>query len=128
MNNPLYKKIPRVYVAGAYSSDNVMGVLNNMREGMKLATDVLLAGFAPFCPWHDYHYILMLQPGEKLAVQDMYTYSVNWLTVSDAVLLVPGWENSVGTKMEIQVAHSLGLPVFESLEALQWFFSGGDRV
>lgn len=25
-----------VYVAGPYSSDNIIGVLNNMRRGMKL--------------------------------------------------------------------------------------------
>ena len=118
----LYKKIPRVYVAGAYSADNVMGVLNNMRRGMELATKVLLAGFAPFCPWYDYHYIILLREGENLTVQDMYTYSINWLSVSDAVLLVPGWEKSVGTKMEIEVAVSLGIPVFEDLhDMIVWF-------
>lgn len=114
----LYKKIPRVYVAGAYSADNVMGVLNNMRRGMELATKVLLAGFAPFCPWYDYHYIILLREGENLTVQDMYTYSINWLSVSDAVLVVPGWENSTGTKKEIEVAINLGIPVFYTLEEL----------
>ena len=36
----------------------------------------------------------------------------------DAVLVVPGWENSTGTKKEIEVAINLGIPVFYTLEEL----------
>ena len=35
-----------------------------------------------------------------------------WLEVSDAVVLVPGWEQSNGTKKEIEVAEKLGIPVY----------------
>ena len=38
----------RIYIAGAYSANNVLTVLDNMREGMRLATKVLLLGYAPF--------------------------------------------------------------------------------
>lgn len=76
----------RVYVAGAYSADNVIGVLDNMREGMRTSTEALLAGYAPFCPWLDFHYQLMLRPGERLAVPDYYEYSLSWLSACEAVL------------------------------------------
>ena len=49
-----------MYVAGAYSSDNVLGVLDNMRRGMRMSTEIFLAGFSPFCPWLDYQFQLML--------------------------------------------------------------------
>jgi len=66
----------KVYVAGAFSGDNVLTILDNMRKGMRLATEVLLAGFAPFVPWFDYHFQLNLREGETLKVEDYYNYSM----------------------------------------------------
>ena len=111
----------RVYVAGAYSSDNVIGVLDNIREGMRWGTRVMLAGFAPFVPWLDFHFQLMLRDGETLTVQQYYDYSMAWLEASDAVFVTPGWLNSAGTKMEIVRAVELGIPVFYFFEELiEW--------
>ena len=111
-------KIHRVYVAGAYSADNVISVLDNIRRGMRLSTEVMLAGFAPFCPWFDFHFQLMLRLNEELTVEDYYRYSLAWLEVSDAMLIVPGFEKSRGTLAEIERANSMGIPVFYSLEDL----------
>lgn len=111
----------RIYVAGCYSSDNVLGVFENMRKGMRLSVKTLLAGFAPFCPWLDYHFSLMLRGTEKITVADYYEYSMSWLYVSDAMLLVPGWEKSVGTSKELTLASEVGIPVFYTLEELvEW--------
>lgn len=113
----------RIYVAGAYSANNVIGVLDNMRKGMRLSTEVMLAGFAPFCPWLDYHFQLQLREGETLSVEHYYAYSFAWLEASDAVLLVPGWGNSKGTLAEIERAKELHIPVFETLESVIKYFS-----
>lgn len=101
----------RVYVAGAYSADNVIDVLDNMRRGMRKSTEVFLRGHAPFSPWLDYQFQLMLREGEALDVEDYYRYSIAWLEVSDIVLVLPAWENSKGTKAEIDRAKELGIPV-----------------
>ena len=108
----------RIYIAGAYSANNVISVLDNMRRGMRVGTEVFLAGLSPFVPWMDYQFQLMLREGEKLTVEDYYRYSMAWLSVSDAVLLVPGWETSKGTQAEIARAKELGIPVFETLQEL----------
>lgn len=108
----------RVYIAGAYSADNVITVLDNMRKGIRLSTEVLLHGLSPFCPWLDYQFQFMIRENEKLTVEDYYRYSTDWLAVSDAVLVVPGWEDSVGTKNEIKFAYQIGIPIFYSLEEL----------
>ncbi len=108
----------RVYVAGPYSADNVISVLDNIREGMRISTRVLLSGFAPFCPWMDFHFQLMLRSGEKLTVDDYYQYSMAWLDASDAVLVHALREDSKGTAAEIERAKELGIPVFYSFSDL----------
>jgi len=108
----------RVYVAGAYSAGNVIDVLHNMRKGIRLSTEVLLAGFSPYSPWLDYQFMLSLREGEELHVDDFYRYSSDWLKVSNAVLLVPGWENSKGTIEELRIAKELNIPIFNSLAEL----------
>jgi len=102
----------KVYVAGAYSSDNVLGVLNNIREGIRVSTEILLAGYAPFCPWLDHQFVLALREGEHIPVRAFQENSIAWLEVSDVMVLVPGWENSHGTRAEIEIARTLNIPVY----------------
>jgi hypothetical protein len=116
----------RVYVAGAYSSDNVTDILNNMRRGVRASTEVLLAGFAPYSPWLDYHYQLMLRDGETLTVQQYYDYSMAWLEASDYVLVLPNSEHSQGVKAELARAKELGIPVFQTMEELRSFHFGNN--
>ena len=113
----------RIYIAGAYSASNVITVLDNMREGMRLATKVFLLGHAPFCPWLDFHFQLMLRKGEILTVEDYYKYSIAWLEVSDAILLVPGWQNSEGTKKELKIASKISVPIYYTFKAFKQNFS-----
>ena len=103
----------RVYVAWAYSADNVLGVLDNIRNGIRISTEILLAGYAPFCPWCDHSFVLALREGEHISVQQFYDYSIAWLEVSDVMVLVPGWENSKGVNRERVIAMDLDIPIFE---------------
>lgn len=108
----------RVYVAGAYSADNVIAVLENMRVGLRASKEVLLAGFAPFAPWLDYHFSLMLEDGESLTVEDYYRYSLAWLEASDCMVIVSGFGTSKGVLAEKIFAEEHGIPVYDSLEEL----------
>jgi hypothetical protein len=105
----------KVYVAGAYSADNVMDVLHNIGFGIEACSDLLGFGFAPFCPWLDYHFALF---NRKIPKQSFYDYSLAWLEASDAVWVLPGWENSKGTIAEIAKAESLNIPVFYDFNKL----------
>uniref|UniRef100_A0A6M3JTX8 DUF7768 domain-containing protein n=1 Tax=viral metagenome TaxID=1070528 RepID=A0A6M3JTX8_9ZZZZ len=111
----------RVYVAGPYSADNVLDVLNNIRDGQRAGLEVLLAGFAPFVPWLDFHFQLMLRDGEKLSVQDYYDYSMAWLEASDAVYVYRLRSDSKGVRVEIERALELAIPVYYSFSDLvEW--------
>lgn len=109
----------RVYVAGAYSADKVLDVFDNMRVGMRIGTEILLMGFAPFVPWFDYHFQLMLRQGENLFLKDYYRYSVSWLEVSDYMFVLPNSQDSKGTQDEIKIATNKRIPIFYSLEDLK---------
>ena len=107
----------RIYVAGAYSADNVMDVLHNIRKGIEMSYTIFTLGFAPFSPWLDYHFVFE-DTHNKLTVEDFYRYSMTWLEVSDGIFVLPGYEKSKGTLVEIERAKELGIPVFYTLEYL----------
>ncbi len=105
----------RVYVAGAYSADNVINVLGNMRRGIKLSVEVLKHGMAPFCPWLDFQFGLH----REFSLQTFYDYSIAWLKAADAMIVVPeGYVASIGTQRERWVAMEMGIPEFFSIERL----------
>jgi hypothetical protein len=107
----------RVYVAGPYSSDNVLGVLSNIRKGNYVAYQLLQLGFAPFSPWLDHLFVLMDFTND-LKVVDFYEYSIQWLRVSDVIFVQGDWQTSKGTKAEIIEAERLGIPIFFDLTKL----------
>ena len=113
----------KVYVAGAYSADNVLDVLKNIGRGQYWAAQLFLKGFAPFTPWHDKSFVIDNYESE-FTVKMFYDYSMEWLRVSDAVFIVPNepnlinWEDSKGTLAEIEIASSLDIPVFYNLKDL----------
>ena len=119
----------RVYIAGPYSANNVISTLDNMRAGMRMASELLQTGMiAPFCPFVDHHFQLQLREGESLSVEDYYQYSMAWLEVSDAVLFLPGWRESKGCITERERAFEIGIPSFHSKEELLKWFSMIERM
>ena len=117
------EKIKRVYVAGAitpYPSEHpVLGFLGNIKRGVRASLDVLLAGLVPFSPFLDFQYWFYLRNGENITEKMIKDLSMAWLEVSDAVLVLPKWRKSGGTKLEIARAKELDIPVFYSLEDIQ---------
>ena len=105
----------KVYVAGAYSANNIIDCLKNIGRGEYYSAKIFMMGLAPFCPWHDADYVIK-NWDKDFTVKMFYDYSMAWLDVSDCVFLVPGWENSKGTLAEIERAKELGIPIYKNLE------------
>ena len=101
----------KVYIAGPYSADNVLGVLSNIRKGNRVAYELMQMGFAVFSPWFD-HLLVFMDFTNDLTVTDFYEHSMEWLRVSNAVFIQGDWSNSKGTRAEIAEAEQLGIPVF----------------
>lgn len=113
----------RIYVAGAYSDDNVLGVLKNIGRGQEMACKLFQLGFAPFVPWFDKEFVFA-NWRDEFRVSDFYDYSIAWLLASDAVFVVPNhpgmknWEESTGTLEEIRIAKAHDIPVFFDINNL----------
>jgi len=126
------KPIKRVYVAGPFNAGNVMDVLNNMREGISICAGLMEMGMSPFCPWAD-HLFQLQENGKYLKIEDYYRYSIDWLEVSDAMLVLPGYKTSKGTLAEIEFAKKHGIPIYyKSYELIEAFINnektqGGNR-
>lgn len=106
----------RIYVAGAYSADNIIGVLENIRKGLRASVEIMMAGYAVFSPWLDHQFAFMLREGEILPKELYQNQSLAWLEVSDAVIVLPGYESSRGTLREIARAQEIKIPIFYSIE------------
>jgi hypothetical protein len=108
----------KIYIAGAYSADNIIDILDNIRKGIRMASILLRAGYAPFCPFVDFLYLLQLREGESLSVKIMQDYSMAWLEKCDAMILLDNYDSSLGTLKEINRADELDIPIFYNLETL----------
>ena len=111
----------KIYVAGPYSGDNVIDVLKNIGRGEKMCTELFRLGFAPFCPWHDKSFVTN-RPDDQFTVQQFYDYSIAWLEVSNAVLVLPNSDKSKGTQSEIRRSMELNIPVFYAIEHLRAYY------
>lgn len=113
----------KVYIAGKISSSNPLQFLENIRIGIRASTEMLLKGYAVFSPFLDYNLFLQLRDGEAISKEVIQGNSLEWLKVSDAVLVLPEWESSNGTLREIEKAIELGIPVFYTIETLENYYS-----
>ena len=115
----------KIYVAGSISDTNVLQVLENLRLGQRVSVELLLKGYAPYCPFIDYQFFFQLREGETITGEQIKAYSMEWLGVCDAVFILPNSEASLGTQAEIKRAITLEIPVFTEVSAMDAYFKGG---
>ena len=101
----------KIYLAGRYSATSVIEALENIRRGQRKATEFLLNGDSPFCPWLDHQLFLQLRGDEKISLEMIREHSIAWMMCADLVYVLRGWEGSKGTEAEISRAQELNIPV-----------------
>jgi hypothetical protein len=108
-------KILKCYIAGALNSD-ACGYIRNLHKMIGYAEQVRLLGLSVYVPGLDF--LLGLVHG-NYQYEDYFNNSSPWLLSSDCVFLVPGWEMSIGTFKEIEMARESGIPTFSSIDELK---------
>lgn len=104
----------RVYIAGKLN-DDACGYVKNIYRMVMWAEKVRLLGFAVFVPGIDFLQGVILGNWDY---PDYFENSQPWLDVADAMFLTPGWENSTGTKREIERAKQHNIPIYSDIEQL----------
>jgi hypothetical protein len=105
----------KVYVAGAYTPHDGRDEtrLANIQRAAEAAQRLLKAGHTPFCPH------TMTAGWEAICEYDEFLrLGLEWLVLCDAILLLPGWENSAGARREHEEAIALGLLIVDDIESL----------
>lgn len=103
-----------VYVAGPFRAKNGWEIKKNVLRAEELALEVWRLGMVAHCPHKNTENFQGVLPDDVWLTGDLEI-----LHRCDAVLLVPGWELSEGTRIEIQEARKWGLPVCTSIEELK---------
>jgi len=112
----------KVFIAGKYNDGNIMKCLLNIRNGQRAAYNLMLMGYAPFCPFLDYQLVLHSDYDDGLNVYMLKDISIAFLKVCDCMYILPSWKDSDGAKAEIEIAIKEGIPIFSSIEKLDEYY------
>lgn len=109
-----------IYIAGKFHSDSIQEILSNIRLAEEYGRKVLSLGLVPFVP-HIFGY--SLSRNSEFQSWDSYEWLKNLclpvLKRCDAILLIPGWNDSRGSQIERQFAIDNKIRIFEELEDLR---------
>jgi hypothetical protein len=104
---------PLLYVAGPYRGRNREAVDLNIQTAKRVGALASEKGYACIVPHMNTAHLD--QVTDKPDAFWLGT-TMEMLRVCKAVVLCPGWKNSIGTLAEIEEAGRLGLPVFTSVD------------
>jgi len=98
----------RIYIAGAIRADDPWQVELNIRRAEEIGLRVCKLDCSPFIPHSMTRYIAGAMPDSFWIAADLA-----FLETCAAVMIVnPGWEESIGTNIEMKYADKKGIPFF----------------
>lgn len=96
-----------VYVAGKFTAPTPDLIEENIRRAEQVGADVVRLGASPLIPHANTRNFVGTATPEF-----WYRATLALMLKCDAVLTVPGWEESAGATEEVRVAVAQGIPVF----------------
>ena len=96
-----------VYVAGPYRADTIAGVRRNIERARAVAEELWAMGYPTICPHLNTAFMDGLAEDGDFLDGDLLI-----LKRCDAVVLVDGYEDSIGAMAEVKCAAQRGLPIF----------------
>jgi len=94
------------YIAGPYRAKTKLGVVCNILRARKAAKEYWRNGYSTICP----HLNSALMDGVAPA-EIFLGGGLELLKHADLLVVLPGWERSIGTKMEIAMARKLEIKI-----------------
>ena len=109
-----------IYVAGKFSAPTQEGIDANVVVANRVGKDILAAKHTPVVPhnlsygWEQddrFHH----DPAD-VKTSDFLRMDFDLIWMSDALFMLPGWEDSPGARAEHKLALVIGLPIYTSME------------
>lgn len=97
-----------IYIAGKYSADTDEGITANIEAARKVAIELWEAGHIALCPHLNTAHF---ERDCNATYRQYIDGDLDMLSRCDAILMLPGWENSQGAKAEWGYAKELGMPI-----------------
>jgi len=95
------------FVSGPYRAAAPHGVYDNIQRARKVAERLWRMGYAVFCPHMNTAFLDGLVPDDTFL-----DACLAWLPHADIVVMIDGWEESLGARAEMAMALTLGIPVY----------------
>lgn len=109
----IHKVRTRIYVAGPISQGDPV---SNCQRAIEVGFELMDLGYAPYVPHYSWFVDVESTYGKGRYTQ-WISLDFSWITVCRALLRLPG--PSKGADREVKWAKRLGIPVYESVEALR---------
>ena len=105
-----------IFVSGPFRAESQAQMAAHTMTAQAAALRLAQLGWAVYCPHTNIgHAFGQLDEADAEAINDAF------LAKSDAILLLPGWGQSIGARRELEQAKARSLIVFRSLgEVMQW--------
>ena len=108
--------LPLIYVAGPYRAATRDDIARNIDAARVVGISAAALGWFPVIPHANTAHMELDLPG--LGDDFWLAGTLEMMERCDAVVLVPGWQNSAGTRGEIIRADELRIPIFRTLDTL----------
>ncbi len=104
----------KIYIAGPYRADTIEQRDANIQQARDACAEIFRRGHTPFCP----HAMTARFDDDYPDIDDerFLETGIKWLECCDAILMLPGWEDSSGSRAERKMAEDLDLWIYESLD------------
>lgn len=97
-----------IYVAGPYRADSAYGVYQNIRKAEAKAVELWQEGWIVLCPHLNSQLFEHMMPN---ANEVCLAGGLVLVERCDAIYMMSGWESSVGSKAELEVAKKNNLEI-----------------
>lgn len=108
--------MPVIYVAGKFRGEHAWEIENNVRRAEELSLEVLRLGASAICPHANTRFFHGVLPD-----QVFIDATLALLAKADGIIMLPGWESSVGSQGEYRWAQAHDLPIFHTLDDLGYW-------
>jgi len=118
-DSPIRPKL--IYIAGPYTAENTYSLRRNILKAEAAAREVMKHGFVPVIP----HSLGdALDTGSKFKHFQhhdwMQKLCLPLLSRCDGLLLIEGWQNSKGSRIEFDFAQTNNMPIFYKPERIRF--------